>query len=98
MVNHILEKIDCAWIGYYCDISDHPPINGRGGTRAFDWKECGELCKENPKCNVWHYFIRGKTCFCIIVVEITYLHGKLAKHTTTSQDRNIVPIKVNDID
>ena len=39
----------------------------------------------------------GKHAFCIIVVEITYLLGKLAKHTTTSQDRNIVPIKVNDI-
>ena len=63
MLNQFLEKIDCAWIGYYCDINDHPPINGRSGTRAFDWKECGELCRENPKCNVWHYFIHGKTCF-----------------------------------
>ena len=39
-----------------------------------------------------------KHAFCIIVVEITYSLGNRVKHTTTSQDRNIVPIKVNDID
>ena len=71
-----LEKNDCAWYGYHCA---DDPIEPKGSVRAFEWKECAQLCQENPKCQFWHYWMKGKSCLffdgCTVKREDTSISG-----------------------